>query len=235
MASLSTCRNELHEACLRMVADGLVIGSAGNISVRLDASRIVVSAGGVPYTKLTPADHPVVSLNDGTIYGQRKPSSELALHLAIMRAMPDVEAIVHTHSPYASAFAVARFDLRWICNENMGARSERIMVTKPYASPGSDDLGRVAVATLNRQPGSRACLLANHGPVAIGPSLDDAYLIAHQVEWVAMVTHRAAALGEAHVLTPRQQNSIGATYGFTVAREDSADDSDSAGDEAGEA
>jgi L-fuculose-phosphate aldolase len=73
-----------------MVADGLVVASSGNISVRTGSDAFVVTAGGVPYHLLKPTDHPVVSTIDGTHTGLRKPTSELSLHLAIYRAMPDV-------------------------------------------------------------------------------------------------------------------------------------------------
>ena len=217
----ATARAELHATLLRMVADGLVVGSAGNASVRLGERSLVVSAGGRPYDELAPDDHPVVDLHSGEVRGEhggRPPTSELALHLAVMRAFPDVQAVVHTHSPHAAGFAVARRPLEFVCNENIGAASERILVSEPYAPPGSSGLAEATVATLRRQPGSRACLLANHGPLTIGSSLGAAYLVAQQVEWIAQVTFVAAVVGEVHVIPSHEQDAIGRTYGFTVAR-----------------
>lgn len=212
-------QRSVHDACMRMVADGLVIGSAGNVSIRLDDHRIVVSAGGVPYHELVAGDHPVVNLADSSWIGPRAPTSELHVHVALMRARPDIGAVVHTHSRHAAAHAVARVDLEWICNENIGPRSERILVTNPYAPPGSVELAEAAVATLQRQPGSRACLLANHGPVTIAHDLATAYLIAQQVEWIAAISVGAATLGGAHVLDRDEQDAIAHTYGFRVARD----------------
>ena len=228
-------REAVHDTCLRMVADRLVVGSAGNVSMRVGPRHAVVTAGGVPYDKLSAADHPVIDLRDGTVVaalGGRPPTSEIALHVAILRARPAVraaadadaaleavDAIVHTHSRHAAAFSVARIDLPFVLNENIGPRTERVLVTAPYAPPGSTDLGATTLATLDRQPGSRACLLANHGVVAVAGDLDTAYLIAAQVEWLAEVTYLARTLGGEHVLTAEQQDAIGRNYRFTVGRE----------------
>jgi L-fuculose-phosphate aldolase len=220
--NVGEARAAVHDACLRMVADGLVIGSAGNISVRVDEDRFVVTAAGVPYHRLTAADHPLVDVWTGSWDGPRRPTSELALHLGILQAMPEVGAIVHTHSRHAAAFAVARLDLPFICNESMATRAERVLVTD-YAPPGSADLAEQALATFRRQPGSRAVLLANHGVVAIAPNLDDAYVVAQSVEWTAEICHLARTLlaagaGE-HVLDRDVQAAIARNYGVTIARE----------------
>jgi L-fuculose-phosphate aldolase len=215
---LAAARRDLHDTLLRMVSDRLVVGSAGNASVRLADGTMVVSAGGRRYHQLVPDDHPVVDIDTGAVRDGLPPTSELALHLAVMRAFDDVHAVVHTHSPAAAGWSVARLDLDFVCNENIGPAGERILVTEPYAPPGSTDLADAAVATLRRQPGSRACLLANHGPLTIGATLDDAYLVAQQVEWVAQVSLVARSVGHVHVIDPEHQDAIGATYGFTVAR-----------------
>lgn len=218
---IEAAQQAVHDTCLRMVADRLVVGSAGNVSVRIDAEHIVVSAGGVLYEHLSLADHPIVSLADGSHDGPLKPTSEIALHLKLMRDDPALQAIVHTHSRHAAAFAVARVDLPFICNENIGPQSERIMVTE-YAAPGTFDLGELAAHTFARQPGSRAILLANHGVVALGDSAEQAYITAAQVEWIAEVTYLASTLdptlNNVVVLPEDAQNLIGRNYGFTVAR-----------------
>ncbi len=215
--SVAAAQAAVHRTCTRMVADRLVTGSAGNVSIRV-GDRLVVSAGGVPYEYLEPGDHPVIHLDDGRAEGGAKPTSEMPLHLGIMGTMAGVSAIVHTHSRYAAAFAVARQDIPFVCNENIGPRSERILVTEPYASPGSPELGEAAVKAFGRQPGSRAVLLANHGVVAIGDTVEDAYLVAAQVEWVAEIVYVARTLGGEHVLTPEEQAWIGRNYGIDFAR-----------------
>jgi L-fuculose-phosphate aldolase len=218
---LSAAQAAVHVACLRMVADGLVIGSAGNISVRVDEHRFVVSAAGVRYDELGPDDHPVVDGRDGSWTGPREPTSEIALHRGLMGALPSVGAVVHTHSRFAAAFSVARLDLPFICNESIATRAERVLVTS-YAPPGTSDLAENVLDTLSAQPGSRAVLLANHGVVAIGPDLDAAYVVAQSVEWTAEICHHARTLFAAgaseHVLDREVQEAIGRTYGVTIAR-----------------
>lgn len=220
--AVAAARHLVHERCLRMVRDRLVVGSAGNISVRIDEHHVVVTAGGVLYEHLTAEDHPVVDIRDGSWEGPRQPTSELALHAALMAAQPEVRAIVHTHSRHAAAFAVARLDLPFICNESLAVRAEAVLVTD-YAPPGTADLGAQVLATFARQPGSRAVLLANHGVVAVGPNLDSAYGTALAVEWTAEICYLARTLAAAPaggevVLGPEVQDAIGRSYGVTVAR-----------------
>jgi ribulose-5-phosphate 4-epimerase/fuculose-1-phosphate aldolase len=218
---VSAAREALHAACLRMVADGLVIGSAGNISVRVDEHHFVVSAAGVRYAELVSDDHPVVDRRDGSWVGPRAPTSELALHSGLMASLPDVGAIVHTHSRYAAAFSVARLELPFICNESIASRAERVLVTD-YAPPGTVELAEQVRGALAVQPGSRAVLLANHGVVAVGSDLDAAYLVAESVEWTAEICHLArtliAAGAEEHVLDLEVQDAISRTYGVAIAR-----------------
>ena len=215
---LAAARRDLHETLLRMIDDRLVVGSAGNASVRIDDRTLLVSAGGRLYRHLSPDEHPLVDLATGEVRAGAAPTSELALHLAVMRALPDVHAVVHTHSPYAAGWSVARLDLDFVCNENIGPAGERILVTQPYAPPGTTDLADATVATLQRQPGSRACLLANHGPLTVGTTLEAAYMVAQQVEWIAQVSFVARSLGHVHVIAPEEQDEIARTYGFLVAR-----------------
>jgi L-ribulose-5-phosphate 4-epimerase len=218
---VSAAREAVHTACLRMVADGLVIGSAGNISVRLDDDRFVVSAAGVRYDELVPDDHPVVNRRDGSWEGPRPPTSEIALHTGLMAALPDVGAVVHTHSRYAAAFSVARLELPFICNESIATRADRVLVTE-YAPPGTAELAEQVLGALAVQPGSRAVLLANHGVVAVGSDVDAAYLVAQSVEWTAEICHLARTLiaagaGE-HILDADVQDAISRTYGIAIAR-----------------
>ena len=157
--NVDEARDAVHAACLRMVADGLVIGSAGNISVRVDERplrrhrrrRALRRADRRPTTpSSTPRDRRVGRAAAGR--PARSPCTS-----ACCGAMPDVGAVVHTHSRYAAAFSVARLDLPFICNESIATRAERVLVTD-YAPPGSADLGDQALARSApaRQPGRAA-------------------------------------------------------------------------------
>ncbi len=221
-AVIGAARKRVHTSARSLVARGLVVGSSGNVSERLDAHHFVVTPAGVVYDRLRLVDISVVDQRTGECVDGMRPTSELALHLALYRHDQTLRAIVHTHSRHAAAFAVARVDLPFVMNENIAVHAERILVTE-YAPPGSPDLGERALRTFARQPGSRAILLANHGVVAIGDSVDEAELVAAQVEWIAEVVYLASTLrrdlGETVILPTGVQDAIGRNYGVSFARE----------------
>lgn len=209
-------REEIVEVCRRMVADGLVTGTAGNVSVRLDDGAVLATPSGVLYHRLSARDLPVVDPATGDWEGPQRPTSEVPLHLGLLLARPDVKAVVHTHSPYAAAHAVVGLDIPFICNENLANHAEKVLVTRRYAPPGTDGLAAAALATFDEQPGSRAVLLANHGVVAIAGDLETAYTVAAQVEWLARVHHLARALGDVRTIDRADQQTMAANYGVSL-------------------
>lgn len=221
-AIVGAARKRVLTSAHSLVGRGLVVGSSGNVSERIDPNHFVVTPAGVVYDRLRLVDISVVDQRTGECVEGMRPTSELELHLGLYRDDPSLRAIVHTHSRHAAAFAVARIDLPFIMNENIAMHADRILVTD-YAPPGSADLGTQALRTFRRQPGSRAILLANHGVVAIGDSVADAELVAAQVEWIAEVVYLASTLrrdlGETVVLPHEIQDAIGRNYGVTFARE----------------
>ncbi len=116
------------------------------------------------------------------------------MHTRLMRERSDIRAIVHTHSPYCLAFAIAHKAIPTSCNEGFGVRAEQVLCA-PFAAPGTEDIGLRALETLNAQPASMAVLLANHGLLTIGNSLDQAYRIASNTEFEAQVCLLASVLG----------------------------------------
>ncbi len=222
-AVIGAARKRVLASAQSLVARGLVVGSSGNVSERIDEFHFVVTPAGVVYDKLRLVDIPVVDERTGEWADGKRPTSEIALHLDLYRSDPSLAAIVHTHSRHAAAFAVARIDLPFIMNENIAMHAENILVSE-YAPPGSTDLGQQALRTFRRQPGSQAILLANHGVVALGDSVERAELVAAQVEWIAEVAYLASTLrrdlGELTVLPQDVQDAIGRNYGVLFARED---------------
>ena len=210
-------------ACARsLVTRGLVIGSSGNVSERISPFHFLVTPAGIVYEELRLGDIPVVDQRTGDWTDGMRPTSEIALHLELYRNDASLQAIVHTHSRHAAAFAVARIDLPFIINENISMHAEHILVSE-YAPPGSVDLGHQALCTFRRQPGSRAILLSNHGVVALGDTVDQAELVAAQVEWIAEVAYLASTLrrdlGEITVLPREMQEAISQNYGVAFGRE----------------
>ncbi len=203
---------EVLSGARRLVPDGLAVATAGNISARESGSGLIaVTPAGRAYDSMVAADVAIVDEAGRLVRGERRPTSELPLHLALFARDPALGAIVHTHSPYAAAFSVARHPIPLVCNEGLWVGAPRVEITE-FAPPGSDAIGRAAVALLRRIPNARAFLLANHGVVALGPSVASAYDLAAQVEWEARVYHLALQLGEPHVLTKAQMDEMVARY-----------------------
>lgn len=169
----------------------LVAGTWGNISVRSDdGARIFITPSGQPYDELIPEDIVVVDVAGNIVEGCR-PSSELALHLAIYSARPDVRAVVHTHSLFATACAVDGEPIPPCLEELVQAVGGGVEVAE-YALPGTPALATSAVFALGDRS---AVLLANHGVAACGPSLKEALLVAELVEKAAQIHVIARQLG----------------------------------------
>jgi L-fuculose-phosphate aldolase len=164
---------------------GLNLGASGNVSLRTDGGFLITPTG-LGYDALSPGDIVLVAADgevplaeDGS--KQRLPSSEWRFHMDIFRARPDVNAIVHTHSMFATALACTRQDIPDF-HYMVAAAGGADIRCAPYATFGTDELSRLAVAALE---GRKACLLANHGQIAAGADLASALSLAQQVEALA--------------------------------------------------
>ncbi|MFL6164463.1 MAG: class II aldolase/adducin family protein [Jatrophihabitantaceae bacterium] len=195
---LAEQRSAVVWGCQRLLATGLVRGTAGNISVR-QADAVAVSPTGVPYPELEPAAVPVVGLDGSRLDGALAPTSELALHLRIYRTRPDVAAIVHTHSMFATVFAVLDEPIPPVHYQL--ARAGGSPPIAPYARYGTEELAEACVRALADRP---AVLLAHHGLVAVGSELAEAMTVAESVEYVAELAWRARLLGNQRALTDAQ-------------------------------
>ena len=188
MNGLAEMRQAVVDTGRQMIGRGLVAGTWGNISMRSSSGeQIAITPSGRPYDQLTLEDIVVVDPAGQVLSGQR-PSSELALHLAIYRARTDVRAIVHTHSLYATACAVAGKAIPASLEEMVQAVGGAVQVAT-YALPGTVELANHAVAALADR--SAAC----------GPSLAEALLVAELVEKAAHIHVVAEQLGGARELS----------------------------------
>ena len=189
----------------RMVRDGLVVGTSGNLSLRC-GELIAVTPSGVDYETMT-ADDVVLVTPDGAVAdGVRAPTSELALHLAA-QARPGTSAVVHTHSPAAVALSLLRDDVPPVHYQiAMFGGSVRVAGYAPF---GSDELVANAVAALGDRS---AVVLGNHGTLVLGEHLGAAYAGARQLEWLCDVWLRARAVGEPRLLTEAQISVAGQRF-----------------------
>jgi L-fuculose-phosphate aldolase len=165
----TTARHKVCEMGRRLLDSGLVSGTWGNISVRLDAGRMLITPTGEDYVSLQPEDLAAVLLADGTYTG-KKPSSEWKLHAAIYAERPDVKAVIHTHSMNASTVAAARRDVPPILDDLAQIIGPGVRCAA-YALPSTKKIVRVTMRALR---GRNAALLANHGAVCVGRDLEEA-------------------------------------------------------------
>ena len=184
----------IHHARL-LVEGGLVIGTAGNVSLRID-DEIVVTPTSIPYDRIQREDLCVLDLAGHQTGGRLRASSEAPMHTQIYTAT-DAAAVVHTHSPFATTIACVYDALPAIHYSIHRLGGDTVPVVE-YELFGSDALAdRVALMAKGR----RGVLLRNHGAVTWGSSLEEAYDLAVLLEWLAQLYWQAKQLGEPHLLT----------------------------------
>ena len=182
-----------------LAAAGLVTGSWGNISAWLTGKdKFLITPSGIPYEELTEKDLVLVSKEGTVVWGHRKPSTELLLHKAIYDSCPDVRAVVHSHSIYASSFAVAGKPLPPILEDQVQLVGREIPVAK-YARAGTAALADCTAKVL-RESGVQAVLLANHGLVAVGETVAQAYQVCQIVEKTAQIYIMASLIGTPNLI-----------------------------------
>ncbi|RFU88452.1 class II aldolase/adducin family protein [Streptomyces triticagri] len=196
--------DELVATARRTAADGLVVGTSGNVSVRV-GDTVLVTPSGVPYDRLRPADAVGVDLDGHQVLGSLKPTSEVPLHLAIHRST-DAGAVVHTHAVHATAVSTLVPELPGI--HYMAADLGGPVRVAPYALYGSEELAESMLRALQERTG---CLLQNHGAVTYGDTLDQAYDRTAQLEWMCRLWLTAASVPghTPSLLSPSQLNDAG--------------------------
>lgn len=198
---LRAARAQVVEYARRMVEDGLVVGTSGNISIRV-GDRVCATPSGVDYLAMTWADVPIVTLDGSIIEGALKPTSELPMHL---RCYADfgATAVVHTHSTAATALSLLRADVPLV-HYQMAMFGGQVRVA-PYATFGTDELAdRMSAALKDRS----ACILEHHGTIAFSSSLPHAYDKARQLEWLCDVWLRASSVGAPQEISPEELDIV---------------------------
>lgn len=180
------------EAVHEAVAQGLVKGTSGNIAMRDDEDDVLaITPSGVPYDGMTPEDISIVTLDGEWIDGPYKPSSEVPMHTAVMRARPDIKATVHTHAMFATIMAMGEDPiLRPITPPHCEFTPVHVV---PYALPGSQEIADGVVNALGTD--GLAVLMKNHGMFCCGKSMKAAMEATAYVEEMAVTTYYARLLG----------------------------------------
>ena len=206
-------REQVAAAGRRLAAEGLVLGTAGNVSAR-GGDEVAITPTGAVLATLEPEDVSVVDLEGRQVDGELAPTSELDLHLGVYRRY-DAGAVVHTHAPMATALSCVLDELPCVHYQML-----LLGGTGPvagYATFGTPELARLVLDALE---GRRAALMANHGAIVHADDLDGALELSLLLEWACTVYWRAAAIGEPRVLGAEQRDAVAAAalardYGST--------------------
>ena len=194
-------RELLTEYGRRMSRAGLSVGTSGNLSIYVpEEGLMAITPSGLDYEATTPADIVVMDLDAHVVEGERKPSSEWALHTKFYQRHPAARAVVHTHSMYCTTLACLEKPLEAVHYAIGAAGTARIPVA-PYRLFGSPELAEAAVEACGD---GKAVLLANHGLVAWEGSLPKAFSLARDLEFTAELQWRAMAVGTPNILTDSQ-------------------------------
>jgi L-ribulose-5-phosphate 4-epimerase len=197
-------------ACLRLCQRGILFGTGGNVSVRIpggtgSGDALAITPTSRDYETLSADEICVMDFEGGHLAGAKTASMELPAHIGVYRARPDVQAVIHTHQPYASVFTLIGRSIPALFDEQviqLGGRVELV----PYGISGGDEMTDAIVAALGNR--CNAYLLANHGALVLGTSLDKAMLNAEVLEKVARVYHYALCTGQPVTALPAQSEAV---------------------------
>ena len=195
-------RQSIIEACRQMNGLGINQGTSGNISLRHEDGMLITPTS-TPYETMKPSQIVFMKL-DGGFDPKHRPSSEWRFHRDILRARPEVNAVVHAHPPYATIVAIMGKEIPPIHYMIACAGGDTIRCA-PYATFGTEALSKHAVAALEDRS---ACLLAHHGMIAIGPSLDKAMWLAVEVETLARQYHGCLQIGTPPLLSKAEIENV---------------------------
>ena len=203
-AHLDTVRQDIVTICQHLYQRGFIAGTEGNVSVRATADRLWITPSGAHKGFLRPEDLLLLETSGQVCLGSGQPSSETPMHLMIYRCRPDVQAIVHAHPPIATALTVAGYDVETaLLPEAVVVLGE--VPTLPYQMPTTWEFAESVGHTMRQ---AEAVMLANHGSVAVGRSLQAAFNTLETVERVAQIFYIAKTLGHVHYLPAAEVQAL---------------------------
>ncbi len=198
-------RNKIIEYGKKMSTEGLSSGTSGNLSIYIPEDGLVlVTPSGIGYFDIKPEDIVVMDLDGNIVDGEKKPTSEWHLHTLFYKNKPEIRGVVHTHSMFCSTLAALRMPIQAVHYVVADANAKEVPCA-PYRRYGTEELAITAVETCKD---SNAVLLANHGIVTCGKSLESAYGLAKGMEYVAEVQVRAMSVGKPYVLSDEEMDEV---------------------------
>lgn len=202
--TIQQIKREMCEIGRRIYAKGFAAGNDGNITYRLGKNKVLCTPTLISKGSLTPADLCVVDMQGKQISGKRKPSSEIRLHLTILRERPDVNSVVHCHPPHATAFAVAREPIPQAVLPEIEVFLGEVPIT-PYKTPGTQEFADTVLPFVKH---STVMILANHGTVSFGETLERAFWWTEILDAYCRILMLARDLGRIHYFTENETREL---------------------------
>lgn len=198
-------RNLIVEYGKKLITENLTSGTGGNISIYdPEQGLFAISPSGIDYFETRPEDVVVMNLDGEIVDGDRKPSSEKDLHIEMYKIKPEIRSVVHTHSMYCTVLSCLNMPIKSVHYVLADAATDIVPVA-PYVTYGTKDLALAAADTIGD---AKACLLANHGMLAVGKDVGDAFGVARECEWVSEIQWRTMAVGTPNILTREQMEVV---------------------------
>ncbi|PLX70180.1 MAG: fuculose phosphate aldolase [Denitrovibrio sp.] len=201
---LKKAREQLVEYGKKLVTTGLTSGTGGNLSIYdRESGYVAVTPSGMDYFDIKPQDIVITDINGEKIEGENKATSELSFHLALYKHRSDINAVVHTHSSFATTVACLGLELPAV--HYMVAFSGNKVPLAPYATFGTDEL---AENIINSIGSCNAVLLANHGLVTVSGNLPSAFAAAEEIEFTARIYIQAKSAGEPVIISDKEMQTV---------------------------
>lgn len=209
-------KEQVARTAREMISSGLVTGTSGNVSVHTPEGGVLITPSGLDYGQLEPDDVVLVTVEGEVMEGSLAPSSETPMHTGIYRARPEVGAVVHTHARFATTLSCLGWEIPPIHYMLTALSEDGRIPLAPYATYGSEELAGYASEALGES--HNACLLQNHGTIAVGESPEEAFSRTVVLEEIAEIYYRTKTVGEPVLLTDEQVVEVAskiAGYGQT--------------------
>jgi L-fuculose-phosphate aldolase len=196
----------------KLITSNLTTGSGGNLSIyNRNENLVAIKPSGMDYFDMTPEDVVIMTIDGVIVEGDKKPSSEFNFHLGLLKHRPDINAVIHTHSVYATTIACLNWELPAV-HYLIGFSGNKVPLA-PYATYGTKELADNIVRSIGSY---NACLMANHGLVAVGNNIATAFAVAEEIELVARLYYQTRCIGNPVILSDEEMAFVGekfTTYG----------------------
>jgi L-fuculose-phosphate aldolase len=199
-------REQVSQVARRMIESGLVTGTSGNVSARTPEGDVLITPSGFDYAQLEPEDIVLVDLDKNLLEGSLEPSSETPMHTGIYKVRLNAEAVVHTHSRYATTLACLGWEIPPVHYMLTALSQDGRVPLAPYATYGTEEVAGYASEALGES--HNVCLLQNHGTIAVGESAEEAFSRTVILEEIAQIYYQTRVAGEPILLTPQQVEEV---------------------------